>query len=73
MAVSTTTTQYVLPGFDTTMQNNMQVALNSNSTLASVLATTGAIAGKVLRPITVKFNATGNWTRPANTSSSVEV
>jgi len=73
MAVSTTTTQYVLPGLDTTMQSNMQIALNSNSTLAQVLATTGAITSKLLKPVTVKFNTSGNWTRPANTMSSVEV
>jgi len=73
MAVNSTTKLTVLPGLDSTMQSNMQVALDSNATLASVISATGGVQTKLLKPVTVKFNTTGNWTRPANTMSSVEV
>jgi hypothetical protein len=37
MAISTSSTQIALPGFDTTQQTNMNVALNSNTTMLNLL------------------------------------
>jgi len=58
MAVANSTTQIVMPGLDAAIQNNLNTALNTNTTLQSVLASVGNIPLKVVKPVTVKLDST---------------
>ena len=73
MAVANSTTQITMPGLDAAIQSNLNTALNTNTTLQSVLASVGNIPLKVVKPVTVKLDSTQYWTRPANSLGSVEV
>jgi len=45
MAISTSVTQLVLPGFDTTVQNNMNAAINTNTAILAILGASAISTG----------------------------